>query len=67
MIARAVSRSSSSSIAGSCSVRHSATLRAPTPGGSSDCTRFSAICISIGSTAGVMPLVAASSSRAARR
>ena len=33
-------------IDGSCRRRHSATLRAPTPAGSSDCTRFSAICIS---------------------
>ncbi len=45
-----------SSMQSSCSCRHSETLRAPTPHGSSDCTRFSAICISAASTAGGMPL-----------
>ncbi len=40
---RARARCSGQPMAGSCSVRHSCTLRAPTPAGSSDCTRRSAI------------------------
>ena len=56
-----------SAIAGSCSRRHSATLRAPTPAGSSDCTRRSAIASSSASGGGSSGTGAPTSSSGVRR
>lgn len=54
-IALATARTCGHATAGSCSCRHSATLWASTPGGSSDCNRRSAVCISAGDAGRSMP------------